>query len=285
MNLYFPHIANSGEAAARWGMRFVFDNPHATATATVDLFFYGDDGSPLALDFGLGGGARAVHSFTVPPQGSRVLRGVFIDGPTVTGSAVAFCSLPIQAVAAFRLHENGVPKFEINAEPTPLSHTFRFPVTAFTGVAVSNVYSIPMTVQGRLRNAGGQIVGQTGITVPAGGHVSFVVPERFPGARPGFEGTLELFDSSVNPPDFLAWAVRGDSSGVLSTLPSGGYKWPSNRFDDIWLAYLTVLQVALDSETALGLGPVFSSAPIQLVISSMRLRMRTGFRSILLWQS
>ena len=91
VNLYFPHIANSGEAAARWGMRFVFDNPHATATATVDLFFYGDDGSPLALDFGLGGGARAVHSFTVPPQGSRVLRGVFIDGPTMTGSAVAFC--------------------------------------------------------------------------------------------------------------------------------------------------------------------------------------------------
>ena len=96
--------------------------------------------------------------------------------------------------------------------------------------------------------------------MPAGGHVSFVVPERFPGVGSGFEGTLELFDSSVNPPDFLAWAVRGDSSGVLSTLPSGGYKWPTNRFDDIWLAYLTVLQVARD------LDPVFS-APIRLDIS------------------
>ena len=124
-----------------------------------------------------------------------------------------------------------------------------------------------MTVQGRLRNSNGQIVGQAGITVPAGGHVSFVVPERFAGVGSGFEGTLELFDSNVNPPDFLAWAVRGDSSGVLSTLPSGGYKWPSNRSDDIWLAYLTVLQVALESETALGLGPIFSSAPIRLDVS------------------
>ena len=257
-NLYFPHIANGGEAAARWQMRFVFDNPHATATARVDLSFWGDNGSPLAVD--LRSGPSTVHTFTVPPQGSRVFRTVLSAGPTVTGWAFAGCSLPVQAVAAFRLIENGTPKYEINAEPTPLSHTFRFPVTAFTGVAVSNIYLVPMTVQGGLLNANGQVVQQAGITVPAGGHVSFVVPERFPGVGPNFEGTLEPFDSSVNPPDFLAWAVRGDSTGVLSTLPSGGYKWPSNRWDDIWLAYLTVLQAARD------LDPVFS-APIRLDIS------------------
>ena len=52
VNLYFPHIANGGKAAARWQMRFVFDNPHATATATVELSFWGDNGSPLAIDLG-----------------------------------------------------------------------------------------------------------------------------------------------------------------------------------------------------------------------------------------
>lgn len=260
VNLYFPHIANGGDPAASWQMRFVFDNPHATATATVELFFYGDYGDPLSID--LGSGPRTVHTFSVPPQGSRVFRTAVSSGPTVTGSAFATTSVPVQAVAAYRLVENGTPKFEINAEPTPLSHTFRFPITGLTGVAVSNIYLAPMTVQGRLFNTNGQVVRQSVIGVPSGGHVSFVVPERFAGVDSNFEGTLELSGSNLNPPDFLAWAVRGDSSGVLSTLPSGGYKWPSNRWDDIWLAYLTVLQ------TAQRLDPAFSSAPIELVVSS-----------------
>jgi hypothetical protein len=264
VNLYFPHVANGGEPAAQWQMRFVFDNPHPTAEAFVALAFFGDSGAPLAVN--LGSGSLSVHAFSIPPNGSRVFRSVVSSGQTVTGWAFAAASIPVQGVAAFRLIGNGTPKFEINAEPTPVSHSFRFPVTAFTGLAVSNIYGQSMSVQGQLVTGGGQVRGQTSIVVPAGGHTSFVVSERFPGLEPDFEGVLALNVSSVAIPNFIAWAVRGDSSGVLSTLPSGGFKWPGNQWDNIWLAYLTVLQAAIEFEAGLGQGPVFSGSPIELRI-------------------
>ena len=59
-NLYFPHIANGGVPPVRWQMRLVFDNPHGTGTVT--LSFWGDNGSPLAVDFG--SSPSIVHTFT-----------------------------------------------------------------------------------------------------------------------------------------------------------------------------------------------------------------------------
>lgn len=133
-----------------------------------------------------------------------------------------------------------MPQLAVTAEATTPSHRYFDPANFFTSFAFSNIYlgrsvSIAVTV----RNAQGQQVGQVTETVPANGHRAFTVLDRFPSLGVAFEGTVELLSTSVVTRDFVAWALRSDSVGVISSLPPGRFGWPRSQFDAIWLAFLT----------------------------------------------
>jgi hypothetical protein len=66
-SLIFPHLTDGGTTDQRWKVTITFTNPN-TSQATVHVKFYGDSGSPPALDFGQG--ASATLNLTVPAGGT-----------------------------------------------------------------------------------------------------------------------------------------------------------------------------------------------------------------------
>ena len=258
VNLYFPQLADGGPRAQQWQTIFSFNNPNLSKSAAVLLEILGNHGRPMALD--LGSGLASRHSFVIPPLGLRVLRSRIASSSIVTGWAVAFASLPVQATVAFRQLENGVPKTEITAEPTLPSVRYDSIANAFLGVAIANVYSdAPVAVTLTVRDSEGSVVGQQTVTVPILGHVAFPLGERFPNLGTGFTGTLQLTTGGMD--EFVAWTLNGDSAGILSSLPPGRLGWPISHWDRIWLTFRTTLEAAR---------PYIGPQPVELRISAER---------------
>ena len=245
VNLYFPRLVDGGPPEQQWQTTFTFGNSDSGSTATVILVLLDPEGQLLTLD--LGSGPNSVFVFTVPPLGSTILRSQIASKDQAVGWAVAASTLPLQGNVEFRTIVNGVPQLAITAEATIPSHRYFYPANFFTSFAFSNIYpdrsvSIAVTV----RNAQGQQVGQVNETVPANGHRAFTLLGRFPGLGVNFEGTVDLACPSCSSVAryFVAWAMRSDGVGVISSLPPGRFKAPASHFDEIWLAFLAVLNVA-----------------------------------------
>jgi hypothetical protein len=260
VNLFFPQLADGGPPQSQWQTTFLFSNP-GLSVAHVDVLFYGNDGQPLALDFG--NGPVTELDLEIPSRGSRLIRSRVASPTTVVGWALALSDIPVQGTLEFRTIENGVPKLAVNAEATLPSLSSFYPANAFTGIALGNVLpASPASVRVLVRNGEGQTVGESTIDLAGNGHVSFTLLERFPGLGTGFEGTVQL-SSTRQRADFVAWALRSDSSGVISSLPSGRLRVPTSHVDEIWLAFLTTLNAARN------LDPAFQD-PVRLQIGSER---------------
>ena len=79
---YFPQLADGGTDAQRWTTRLTIVNTNAASTvAAINL--YGDDGNPLALDFG--SGLVSSLSVAIPAYGSVTYRSAGTSPTTVTG--------------------------------------------------------------------------------------------------------------------------------------------------------------------------------------------------------
>src|ERR1700730_10491796 len=141
VDLYFPHLADGGPVKDQWQTTFVFVNPHPSLPANLALSMFGNDGQPLALDFGGGGGS--VQGYTVPPSGSVPLHSSISFSTTVTGYAFAASVLPLQATVLFRRIMNGVPQAEISAAATLPSTQYFSPATRDLGGAIVNINNSP----------------------------------------------------------------------------------------------------------------------------------------------
>jgi hypothetical protein len=168
---YFPQLADGGTDAQRWTTNLTIINTNAASTlAAINL--YGDDGNPLALDFG--NGPVSSFSITIPAYGSVTYKSAGTSPTTVTGWATLSSLLPLDGVIQFSYSTNGVPQQGVSAQATPASDGFLSPATANTGIAVANVSLIPLpiTVTVALIGANGQQLTQTNLTVPFHGHQS-----------------------------------------------------------------------------------------------------------------
>jgi hypothetical protein len=253
-DMYFPHLADGGPASDRWQTRFTFINPNAYPAAVV-LITYSDSGSALALD--LGSGPTSQTTFTIPANGTTLLQSQIASSITVTGWAFAGSSLPVQANVAFRRIQNGVAKLEITAEPTLPSGAYRSVASPLVGVAVANVYGIPLAANVTVYGSAGQVLGQASLTIPAQGHSSFNL-FQVPGVPAAFTGSFVLTPQAAGQ-YLLAWANYSDSSGVISSLPDGRAGFPAAQIDQIYNAFWRLVkayQVTL---------PDFGATP-QLVI-------------------
>jgi hypothetical protein len=240
--LYFPQLADGGDATSRWQTTFIFTNPNSSS-AIVDLLTYNNDGTPLSID--LESGARTRHSFALPANGSRVLRSRTTSQTTVIGWAAAYATIAVQGIVSYRQFVGGVPKQEISAQATLPTTQYLSPANRFLGVAIANVFNnAPVTVDLIARNSEGQQVGSTQVTVPALGHTAFILSEKFPSLGETY-GTLKIVGNNLPYDEFVAWTLGADSSNIWSSLPPGAYSWPVTHWDRIWLVYLDVVNVAL----------------------------------------
>src|SRR5438309_3922821 len=98
---YFPQLADGGDRSQQWVTSLTFVNPHFSLQAFGTVNLFGDDGSPLALNFGKG--AVSTFTFAIPAQGSVTFTTTGGSPTTVTGWAIVFSSLPLEGVVQFQI--------------------------------------------------------------------------------------------------------------------------------------------------------------------------------------
>jgi len=240
--LYLPHLADGGPVEQRWQTTLTFTNSSSVdvASASVVVDFYGDNGSPLSLDFG--DGPKSTVSFEIPANGIRVLQSRMASADLVTGWAVARASRPIQGSLSFRMYSRGQPALEIASHSTPPSYNFIYPATSRLGIAVANPNNSYTTVWLRLRDSTGAEIGQQSIMLSPLGHTAFNLWQKFSGLSDTFTGTLEL-GAAADFQYFVAWALGADASLIYS-LPSGEFGWPPYHWERIWRVFLKLRAAA-----------------------------------------
>lgn len=261
VNLYFPQLADGGNQTQSWQTWFIFFNPDKERSAGVYLQLFNNDGGPLPLD--LGDGPKSSMVFTVPPAGRVTLRSRIASQTVTTGWAMALTTLPVQATVFFRLIEQGVPKADY-AAPAALPAMQHWSVANRNlGIALANIYSIPLTVKVKAVHQNGNVLGMANVSLSGLGHWSGNLWSLFPSLPSDFLGSVEIYTESpmlgVPPPLVVAWTLNEDSN-LLSTLPSGRLSWPISHVDRIHLVYYRVLGAARRLE------PLVFSSPLNLSV-------------------
>ena len=250
--LYFPHLADGGPASYQWQTRFTFVNPNGSS-ASVQLWLYADGGGPLKLD--LGSGATNSVTVTIAPNGTSVLQSKMASSTTVTGWALAYATLPVQANVAFRAIQNGKAGVEITAEPTLPSMGYRSVTGPLAGLAVANIYGdAPLVANITVYDASGNSLGQKAVTVPALGHTSFNLNQLFTSLPASFTGSMLIMPQTAGW-DLIAWAVYADSSGIISSLPDGRAGFPVSPYEQITNAFMRLLNTYQTSLSDFGSAP------------------------------
>ena len=169
-----------------------------------------------------------------------------VSTTTRIGWAVAYCSLPVQATANYRVFVKGVPTQEMSAQATLRTTRYMSVADKLLAIAIANpMIDTPANVILEFRDTEGRAVGGSAIAnIPASGHTSFYLYEKLPGVGSS-SGSLHI--SSADPPhdEFVAWTLGSDDLGIWSTLPPGPLMWPISHWDRIWLVYLDVANVAV----------------------------------------
>lgn len=239
VNLYFPQLADGGNATQRWQTSFVFVNS-SSQTVNVLLYLYANDGSPLPLDLGEGPASRVTLS--IQPLGRATLRSRMATSSIVTGWAVANATLPVQGTVFFRQFIGDQPGVELSASATLPSPAYQSPANRNLGIALANVYSVPISVSVRAYDQGGAAVGSALLPLSPREHRSFNLWEVLPALPSKFIGSVQMWPD-VPSYVFLAWTLNEDG-GLLSTLPSGRIEWPIAHWDRIWLVFQKALEAA-----------------------------------------
>jgi hypothetical protein len=136
---YFPLIADGGSAAQKWTTSFTLINPHGSIPANAILTIYGNDGQPLALNFGAGSTSQV--KFSIAPQGSVTYTSTAASSNITTGWAIVASSLPLAGVVQYRYSANGVPQQGVSVGANPASMHFVSAATINSGIALANPYS------------------------------------------------------------------------------------------------------------------------------------------------
>jgi hypothetical protein len=212
---FFPQVADGGPASQKWTTSFTFISASSSLSDPVTVSFFGNDGSPLALDFGQGPVSSTV--IALPPVGAVTIKSLGASSTTVTGWAVAqFSYTTTIAQAMFMFTSNGVPQQGVTVPMTAPSDVFFSPATFATGVAVANPNSFAIQVNAVAIDSNGTILASGNVVLFAGQHQAADVYQFFPNLSTSFRGTLLAWTPSQD--QFLALAISGDG-GVLSSYP------------------------------------------------------------------
>ena len=181
-----------------WKTTFVLVNTSNSA-GDAHLRFYNDQGDPLALPWTMPqiGDTVAITTAwdrTVPAKSTLLIESTGpVGSPLLNGSAQFSTDGSITGFVIFRYAPNGQEAVVPLEDRTANAYVLAFDNTGgvATGVAVSNASPQPVTFPVTIRNEAGELVGSSTITLPANGHTSFVLSDRFVFSR-NLRGTVEF---------------------------------------------------------------------------------------------
>jgi hypothetical protein len=174
----------------------------SSAQVQVHLKFFADDGSPLLLPLTLPqlGNSLDADSLdqTLPGNANLVVDvAVPVTSPVKAGSARLTSDGPVNGFVLIRTQGNGQEAILPLETRSASSYMVPFKNSsgAVTGIAVANLIAAPTNVSVIVRVGGGFQFDVGMITLPAGGHTSFVLDRQFP-LTALLSGTLEFRTSS-----------------------------------------------------------------------------------------
>jgi hypothetical protein len=97
--LYFAQLADGGGAEQKWTTTVMLVNPSITTATSVIVTFYGDEGEPLALDFGTG--PSSTLTLSLPPGGTKKLTSTGASPSIVIGWALTVADIPITGTVLY----------------------------------------------------------------------------------------------------------------------------------------------------------------------------------------
>ena len=162
-----------------------------------------------------------------------------------TGSVVGAFDSPVMAVAEFQDYRNGVFVNGASVNATGATSFFQTYADRYTGIAVANPTTSTIYCSGTLFGPTGNDLGGNSITLPPRGQVSFNIGSISNLA--GFTSNsyslgCEWQPNSPQPAPFIALAIAGNSVGVTSSMPPGGYSLPSDPVGMIWNAFYQLVK-------------------------------------------
>jgi len=213
-----PHIASGGG----WETIVNLLNPAATP-AQVHLRLFGDDGSPLALPLSSTDGTIQTTASALDPamaeRSELVLRSAGpVNLASQNGSIEMSSDGSVSGFIIFRWTITGqevlVPLQAANAQ----SYTLPFDNTGglVTGLAISNSASQSVNVTVTILDQNGSQIVSGVVQLPARGHSSFVLTDRFPSTANHY-GTIALAapqDAQIN-----TVGIRANASGAFTGIP------------------------------------------------------------------
>jgi hypothetical protein len=251
----FAQLADGGPINDRWSTTFTFTNLSSTTSNPMKVYFYGNNGLPLALDFGQG--PSTTLNLTLVPGGVKSVTSTGTSSTLVEGWAlVNYAELPITGVATYRSSNNGVTGGDVAAIGAGSTFFYSSYATERLGVAVVNP-SATSTINLRISAVDQDGVGKGSYDVlllPPHGHQSFVLYTKIPGLlTPGFTGSITITPLDDPPLPFGAWTLNSRND-FLSTLPPGEMTTPgphNRRPYDIIVMVQNAGRVVLQAEPGL----------------------------------
>ncbi|MEQ1884250.1 MAG: FG-GAP-like repeat-containing protein [Bryobacteraceae bacterium] len=220
-------------SAGTWKMTMNYVNT-STAAAKARFSFYDDNGEPLSIPLNfpqLTVTAPAIHATmldrTIDPGAQLILESTGPDSqPTAIGSAQL---LGTPGVAGFGIFSNPALKWEalvpLETRSTS-SYLLAFDNTSnlATGLAVANQTASPVTVTVLIRDDAGNSIDVQQILLPARGHSSFMLNQRY-ASTAGRRGTVQFDTAASGAISVLGLRANGPALTtlpVLANVSSGG---------------------------------------------------------------
>ncbi len=182
--LQITHLGNGGGLQSD----VVVFNPSSTTSATGEVNFFGDDGTPLDSSVFLPAG----NSFTLQPLGSATLS-TNGAGNLFTGSATVTSDTAISAVIRFDITGVGVAGVEASQVLTSAIAPVRRTGTLSSGVAFRNTGTSTIQVTLELKNENDDVVsgGTSTRTLAGNAKIAQFLEDLFPDAQTTtFTGTI-----------------------------------------------------------------------------------------------
>ena len=208
------HIAAGGF----WNTTIILVNLD-TVPAAYTLNFYGDDGQPQTVDFGV---AQAQSTGSVLPVGGSQIIQTFnaAEGPLTQGWVQLVTDQKIDGLAVFRQTAPGKQAQEAAVRITSASAGFRLPFDNtqgfLTAMAITNANPTEtVTVDVVIREENGTEVLRDTLTLGPREHTAFALPTRF-GPTANLRGVAEFSTSGAG---ITGLGLRFNPGGAFTSFP------------------------------------------------------------------
>ncbi len=225
-SFYFAHFADGGPVANQWRTAIRITNPLGQTNFPVSgtLFFFDPQGSPLGVDFG--SGPSTSRQVNIPANGSVQIQSTGLNPILRTGSIWASFDYPVSAVEEFQNWSNGAIVNAASVNGLPGSYVFQTFADRFTGIAIANIDPNPINCGGQFFDSSGNVLGRNSFSIGVSGQASFTVGSVVSVG----DGVVGSYQIGCNVGAFTAVAIGGNSKGITSSMPPGGYSLPADQF-------------------------------------------------------